>query len=733
MCRSLVIFLLATLVATGLSSADDAATDTANPAIRERVVMRRLNRTEYENTIRDLLKIEIDVKDLLPLDSSAGGFDNVGDAMHVSSFLMERYLEAADKALNVAIVNLPQPPVVSKRYSLKDERQVKISEESVFLPRDDSLVMFSSSAWNSITLSQFYPPDRGLYRMRISAYGFQSGGNPVTFRIDAGPMLMGTRNDLVGYFDVPCDVPTVIEFQRHFEARNHIRISPYGLATAHVLNKIGAEKYDGPGLGVEWVDVEGPMFDTWPPESHRRIFGDLEQGPAPNRNYSNRVEVVSREPMTDADRILRDFARRAFRRPVPASDIDPVLRLVQAKLDEGRSFEQAVRVGLMAILVSPEFLFLQEGPGQLDDFAVASRLSYFLWSTMPDEELIGLAEKGLLVGDGDKKVLHEQVERMLNDPRSSQFVTNFTGQWLQLRDIDFTEPSHLLYPEFDDLLKVSMVREAELFFTELLTNDLSLTNLIASDFTMLNGRLARHYGIPLITAPASADLPSALPRGSAEFFPTPLPPDSHRGGVLTMASVLKVTANGTLTSPVTRGVFVLDKIMGQPPSPPPESVAALEPDVRGATTIREQLAKHREMESCASCHDDIDPPGFALESFDVIGGWREHYRTTGNGEAVEVDGRHMPYHRGKKIDPSAVLSDERAFQDIDELKLLLLADKDLLARSLTTKLLTYATGAEPLLADQSEVDAIVVKVREKNYGLRSLIHEIVASDLFLSK
>src|SRR5207249_2590744 len=224
-------------------------------------------------------------------------------------------------------------------------------------------------------------------------------------------------------------------------------------------------------------------------------------------------------------------------------------------------------------------------------------------------------------------VLRQQVERLLESPKAVAFTENFVGQWLGLREIDATEPSHILYPEFDHLLKVSMIREAELFFDEVLKNDLSLTNFVASDFAMLNGRLARHYGIPGVTGQA--------------FRKVPLPPGSHRGGVLTMAAVLKVTANGTSTSPVLRGAWVLDRILGTPPPKPTVDVEAVEPDIRGATTIREQLGKHRAKAECASCHAKIDPPGFALENFDVIGGWRDHYRSVGKGEAVTVDGRRM--------------------------------------------------------------------------------------------
>ena len=264
-----------------------------------------------------------------------------------------------------------------------------------------------------------------------------------------------------------------------------------------------------------------------------------------------------------------------------------------------------------------------------------------------------------------------------------------------------------------------MIRETELFFDEVLKNDLGLTNFVASDFTMLNGRLARHYGIPGVDGWA--------------FRKTMLPPGSHRGGVLTMASVLKVTANGTTTSPVLRGAWVLDRILGMPPPPPPDNVPAIDPDIRGARTIREQLAKHRSIESCAACHRMIDPPGFALESFDCIGGWRDNYRVTGLGETVEVGGRRMPYLKGKKVDPADVTADGEWFENIDQLKQVLLRDKPRLARALTTKLIAYATGRAPQASDRKAVDAIVGKIAARDYGLRSLIHEIVQSDLFRNK
>jgi hypothetical protein len=689
-----------------------------------RVVLRRLNRVEYENSLRDLLGIDLDIREKLPLDSSAAGFDNVGEALHVSSFLLERYLEAAELALNSAIANRPQPATVKKRYSLKDQHGVKGSTERVFRVIDDAVVLFSSSHWNAVSLHQFYPADSGRYRVRISASGFQSAGKPVTYRVDAGHLGMTGNSHLVGYFDAPADKETILDFVDPLEARSSVRILPYGLANAQTVHKVGANAYEGPGLAVQWIEIEGPLHDQWPPASHRRVFGDLPQKAAATVNGGKRFEVVSNDPEADADRILRAFARRAFRRAVTDDDIKPLLGLVKGRLKDGYTFEQAVRIGLMGALVSPNFLFLREKAGKLDDFALASRLSYFLWSTLPDDELLTLAEQGKL---GQPDALRRQVERMLKDPKSAALTENFLGQWLGLRDIDATIPSHVLYPEYDHMLKVSMVKETHLFWEEVLKHDLSLTNFIHSDFTMLNGRLARHYGIPLDTSPGGKG------GGNWEFRKVTLPKDSHRGGVLTMASVLKVTANGTYTSPILRGSWVLERILGKAPPRPPEGVVAVDPDIRGATTIREQLAKHRSDAACASCHAKIDPPGFALESFDVIGGWREYYRSTGNGKPVVVDGRRMLYLQGKKVDPADELPDGRKFRDIDEFKQLLLEDKEQVARALTEKLVTYATGAAVRPSDRAEIDAIVRAIREKDYGLRSLVHEIVRSKLFQNK
>jgi hypothetical protein len=684
-----------------------------------RVGLRRLNQSEYQNTVRDLLGVDIDLKEVLPSDTSTDGFDTNADSLRISSFLMEQYLEAADRVLNAAIASTPKPATAKRRFNIKEERSVKPTG-SVYRHLDDAVAIFSSwaSANIQVTMWQaFSYREPGKYRVRISSYSFQTD-KPVTFHVMNGTFQAVTDSKLIDYFEATGATPTISEFTEYMEGRTTLRlvVDRLGVIPPQV-EKIGAENYKGPGLAVQWVEIEGPLHETWPPAGHRRLFGDLPQTRVGNHERGQpRLEVVSKNPEVDAERILRDFIRRAFRRAVTDDDIKPFLARVKAKLAEKYSFEQAVRVGLKSVLVSPEFLFLREKPGKLDDFSLASRLSYFLWSSMPDDELLTLAEQKKL---NQSDTIRHQVERMLKDPKAAAFTENFAGQWLGLRNIDFTVPDPTLYPEFDDVLKVAMVKETLLFFDEVLKNDLSLTNFVASDFTMLNGPLSKLYRIPGIEGLA--------------FRKVKLPPDSHRGGVMTQASILKVTADGTRTSPILRGKWVLERILGQAPSPPPPGTPAIDPDIRGAATIRQQLDKHRHTPACASCHRHIDPPGFALENFDAIGGCREYYRSVGKGEAVTVDGRRMRYLKGPAVDPADETPEGQRFANIDEYKQLLLKDKDQLARALASKLLTYATGGPPGALDRPALDAIVAKVRGKEYGLRTLVHEIGQSELFQSK
>lgn len=681
-----------------------------------RVVLRRLNRFEYESTVRDIFAIDVDLRDLLPEDSTSHGFDNIGAALNVSAVLLERYLEAADKALDAAIATGTRPETKRGRYSYLDERRVK--DHKSYKPLEDALVFFSSG-YSPTEINQFRSSAEGEYRIRVSAYAHQSD-HPVVYRVYGAD---GNGTFLGGYFDAGLE-PTVAEFTVRLGTRKTVRVVPFG---TWLKKWNAAADESGAGLAVQWVDIEGPLIAQWPPKSHSRIFGNLpiEVVNAAeikrNRRIAPRREVVSTNAERDARRVLQRLLPRIFRRDVDDELLQPYLAAIRSQLEAGAGFQDSVRYGLKAALCSPEFLYLQEQPRsgrELNDFQLAARLSYFLWSTLPDEELLQIASQGRL---RHTDVLREQTERLLDDPRSRGLTTNFVGQWLELREIDFTTPDRILYPEFDELLKLSMVRETELFFEEMLANDLSILNIVDSDFTILNERLARHYNIDGV-------------RGQ-QFRRVELPDDSHRGGILTHASVLKVTANGTNTSPVLRGVWLLEKIIGRPVPPPPASVPAVEPDIRGTTTIRDQLAKHREQKSCAVCHRRIDPAGFALESFDVIGGWRSHYRSVGEGERVETThlGRGVRYKRGPAVDADDVLADGRQFSGIDEFKRLLLEDPEQIVRGFAGTLVTYATGSPVQFADSVELDAIVKRGAANDFGLRSLIHEVVQSRLFRQK
>jgi hypothetical protein len=406
---------------------------------------------------------------------------------------------------------------------------------------------------------------------------------------------------------------------------------------------------------------------------------------------------------------------------VSEAEIEPFVKLFHTAREAGASFTESLITAYSGVLCSPAFVTLEERPGPLDDHALASRLSYFLWNSEPDEILRSLAGRGAL---RDPKALAAQADRLLADPRSGRFVEAFLDYWIDLRKTDDTSPDETLYPDYylDDLLTESAVDETRAFFAELIRGDLPARNVVASEFVTINERLATLYGLPGV-------------RGSA-IRRIPLPQDSVRGGLLTQASVLKVTANGTTTSPVLRGAWIAERILGQPVPPPPAAVPAVEPDIRGATTIREQLAKHSTDATCRSCHVKIDPPGFALESFDVMGGWRERYRALGQGEKVPgwgKNGQPFTFTAEQPVDASGVLPDGTPFKDVRELKRLLLRDERQIARNLVQQLVTYGTGAPVRFGDRPKVEAILDRAAPGGYGVKSLIHGIIASDLFRSK
>jgi hypothetical protein len=717
-----------------------------------RVVLRRLNRIEYETTLRDLLQTPVEVKELLPDDNIAAGFDKVSAALEISSSHLLRYQQAAEKALESIVPKEPRRPIKAHWSGKEITQQVSPFRDALgklAKLEGDSLVLYAR-LWDYIPCATPPAPQAGHYRVRLSARAVGTQGKPMPVKWVVRGLYDRDEADVRGVRDVPAEAPAVAEEEIELKARQVVHFAGWSLPTPRKFEeshpKVSLDSFTGPGLRVEWIELEGPL-DPWPPRGYERLFPGIPLRPAsvarevvqgrplppepasrPDQWWIyDPLVMVSLHPKEDAERLMRAFLAMAFRRPVAGALEQYYVNMVRGALEKGKPFQEAMVQGYKAALCSPHFLFLAEPPRpdrgpasrpvSLDDYAIAARLSYFFWSSAPDAELLSRAARGDL---SRPEVLRAQVERLLGDPKARRFIENFAGQWLDLRSINATSPDPEIYPEFDDFLFWSMPRETERFFEEVVRSDRSLLDFVQSDWSFLNERLARHYGIPGVLG--------------GELRKEPLPAGCRRGGVLTQASILKVTADGTRTSPVLRGKWVLERILGRPPAPPPPDIPAIEPDIRGATTIRQQLDKHRSTAACASCHRQIDPPGFALESYDVIGGWRDFYRATGRAPLVSLP-RYpaIQVPRGPDVEMGFLTPEGRAFKDIDEYKRILLADKDGLARALVQKLLTYATGADLEFADREVVDELIARLRPKDYRFRTLLHEVVQCRVFLCK
>lgn len=687
-------------------------------------VLRRLNRREYQNTISDLLGVNVNVHDLLPEDGRAHGFDNIGEALSISGVQMQRYMEAAELALNAALMADKKPETTKERFTLESERN-KTNLGKQWLKRDDgAIVVFNEGGFPSTVIPGLRAKAAGTYRLSITGYGYQIE-EPVTFAVLTGSFNFRNSDTVTRSFhELPAGKSGTVEVTLHLPPGNGVWISPQGLngPDGHSPIKDGPDKYPGEGMAFQEITLEGPFITEWPPRAQTMLLGGATlREVKPDKpwmrgkaGYKPVFTAESADPAGDARRLLPAFIAAAFRRPATAADIDPYVKLFDAEFTVSGDFLVAMRTAAVAVLCSPEFLFLREPAGKLDDLQLASRLSYFLTRSAPDAEL--LAAK-LTQPD----VLRAQTERLLKSSTRDRLVTDFTDGWLNLREIEFTTPDKQLYPEYDELLLHSMLRETRSFITELIQNNLAISNIIHSDFAMLNGRLARHYGIPGVSG--------------VDLQKVKLSSDSKRGGVLTQASVLKVSANGTNTSPVVRGVWVMDRLLGLEPPPPPPGIPGVEPDIRGATTLRQLLDKHRSNESCNGCHRVIDPPGFALESYDVIGGWRDNFRSIDQGERVDlkVEGRKVRYRIGPPVDAAGELSTGAKFTGFPEFQRLLLASQDRVARCITEKLLTFATGRPMGFSDRSEIDRLVAQSKTRNHPLRDLIHAVVQSEIFRSK
>ena len=705
----------------------------ANLAARgeQRAPLRRLTRLEYGYTINDLLGLDEAVGTALgqslPAEADSGGFDTVAAKQGISPLHVRSYLRAAEEALDAAIVlgpeRAPDKRVIeyAKSGYLNFMHDAEILGGGITKRVDDAVAMFfdTGSTYLMHTESEgYHVPTPGRYRVTMEAWAYQAD-TPVTLTLYRGTKQGSAAqlSELLGSFDLVGEAPRTVSLTTYLRPGDLLSPSVADLeppATGAYVNYFAPDEnvkeYAGEGVAIRSLTIEGPLADVWPPTSTRQLLVGIE--------FDDEGQPrLGKAPLEHIREIVDAFATRAFRRPLADGEAEAYVGLAEPVLAAGRPFLEAVRVPLRAILSAPPFLFQTAAPGRLDDFALATRLSYFLWRSMPDEALFALAREGSL---GEPEVLAGQVERMLDDPKADRFVKDFAGQAFRLYELKATNPDSGLYPEYDDRLGQAMAWETELFLAELIAEDLGVGHLIDADFTFLNRRLAEHYGI--------ADVEGQWMRKVT------LSADSRRGGLITQASIHKVTANGTVTSPVPRGNFVLANVLGRPAPPPPPGIEGLEPDTRGTTTVREQLTAHRENIVCASCHRAIDPPGFALESFDPIGGFRSHYRISGGEMRYGDFVAPAPYKQGPAVDASGVTPGGHAFADIAEYQALLLREEiEQIARHVVSQLLVFGTGAEIGFADRDQVHRLAADLGDRAYPFRTMIHAVAQSDLFRSR
>jgi hypothetical protein len=671
-------------------------TDQADIVANGRVRSRRLTRVEYEHTLHDLLGIDIPLKTLLPEDRASHGFETVADGQQLSHHQLARYLDVADLALSDAFDRAEKGDATYAKHHTP-EMLIKNRGGNY---RGPDLKNGESITW-PIGLQFFgrtptWAPAGGWYRITLRGV---RGINPTADGAVWGTLRSGHCESnapllyMIGLVEATA-TPRDMTFEAWIEKNHRLELrpndgtrknAPTGAKGGNVSFKDrNLEKQGFSGIAHRGIDIERIYPIANDIGVRKKLFG------------GDGLEALKAE---NIDKLVSRFATRAFRRPVTEAQSAPYREIAAKSVQEGDSVLEALRAAYRAILCSPRFLTFIEAPGPLDDHAIASRLSFALWCSIPDQELLELADQKKL---HEPQTLAQQVERLLSHTKAKRFIASFTDQWLKLNQIDFTTPDTRLFRDFDPVVQESMLQETRTYCTELLRRDLSITHLVDSDFAFLNGRLARHYKAAL-----------ALQSG-AGLQKVMLKPEAKRGGLMTQGAILKVTADGTSTSPVVRGVFVNERILGNHIPPPPPGIPAIEPDIRGATSIRNQLEKHRHNESCASCHQTIDPPGFALENYDPVGLWRKGYGKDS---------------KGAKIDPSGVTPEGATFTDLATWQQIYTQQPQRLARGFATHFLTYAIGAPPRFSDEAALDEIA----KKTTNLRSIMREVVLSDIFRTK
>lgn len=722
-----------------------------------RVLLRRLNRTEYANTIRDLLHVTYlpgeNPAALLPPDATYEGFDKVGSALMLDPSLLDAYYRVAkDIASRVMVDGPPEFPTKNIRFQFEqtsdtNHRYILVSPTIRERQQDMEIVAGATRVRDELDYAGHYAiiPTTGRYTVRIRAFADHAGESmPVTMYADRvqgreprimevevsetpktyeatlpftalGPITpapyftvgilngpKGTRQGLRGHGEM---IRAAEAASKAADYATALRIQARMLAEGYVdytrPTKVLLDLSPFPKLYLDWIEVEGPVYDSWPPASHK-------------------VLLFKGDTADDPHAYVRDIFRRllpkAYRRPVEPSEIDRVASLVSSELNAGTPFKKAIEIGLTYILTSPGFLYLIEpntgdGPRRLNDFELASRLSYFLWSSMPDDELFAICNtaQDSRQSLSHAAILEEQVERMLADPRSLALTDGFAAQWLRTDDfLNFT-PDSRIYRGFDPRLRDDMVGETKAFFTEVLSKNLSIFEFLDSDFVMVNQRLAQFYGLPPV-------------RGES-FQAVVLPEDSHRGGLLGQAGVHLLGSDGIRTKPVTRGVYVREVLFNDPPDPPPANAGEVEPNIKGERlTVRQRLLQHQQIEACANCHRGIDPYGLALENFDATGAWR----TRQNGE--DFRGNNTP-----DIDVSGTLPNGQAFDTFEEFKALLLEQKNRFRRAFVEKLFVYAIGRPVEPQDRTAIDSVVKHLAQHDDRIQSAIAALIQTDAFQTK
>jgi mono/diheme cytochrome c family protein len=688
------------------------------------VSFHRLTRDEYRRGIQDLLGVTFDATDPtgLPEDPDWQGIERIGSVLTLSPAHVEKYLTAAETVRAEALALGPEPKRDVVRWTagairVNGDLARKLANQGILDKVRCDIVPDNCLQGHPGESSELKVPVAGEFRVRVKLSGLRPEGGRAP-RL----MIIGVDFDRVLFeqdIEAPEDQPVIVEFSTHLPAGVHrIRIvnavpgpNPEGrysrpLGSKPFFNMKERQPWQlkltdddwkpiRPTLIVDWVEWEGPILASWPPEGHRSIFFG---NPQALRDPAYAREILSR------------FATRAYRRPVADPELDRLTRLFSRSREQGESFEAAVKRGLLAILCSKDFLYLIDGPPAAPephwaDRELASRLSYFLWSTPPDARLLDLARSGTL---HEPAALGAEVRRMIADPRSLAFADTFPRQWLQLRRVGMFAPDRKLYPDYDSYLEQSMVTETVRFFREVFRKNLGLREFLVSDWTMLNERLAGHYGIAGI-------------RGEA-FQRVALRPEDHRGGLLTQASILSLTSDGTRHRPVHRGKWILESMLGKPPPPPPANAGDLKPapPTQPKTTLRAKLEAHREDPACAGCHRKIDPLGLAFDNYDAIGRWRTE-------EAVREGTGQNP-----KLDPSGELPDGRVFTDAAGLQSLLAEDVEVFAAAFTEKLAAYALRRRISFAERTSLKSVVETAKADGYRLDTLIEAFVLSPLFAS-